>query len=62
SGTGLGLSIARSIVYAHHGTLTLDTSSPHTRFVIQLPKHHLKSAQTSKAALDSETSTLFHLQ
>jgi len=36
-GTGLGLSISRSIVLEHEGTLELDQSSPHTRFVMKLP-------------------------
>jgi len=36
-GTGLGLSLSRGLVEAHHGTLELDTESPHTRFVIRLP-------------------------
>lgn len=37
-GTGLGLSIARSIVVAHGGTLTLETSVGHgSRFTIRLP-------------------------
>ena len=38
SGTGLGLSISRSIIEDHGGTLTLDRSAPHTRFVIELPR------------------------
>jgi len=37
-GTGLGLSISRGIVEAHGGTLQLDTSCAHTRFVVRLPK------------------------
>ena len=37
-GTGLGLSISRGIVEAHGGHLVLDTTSPHTRFVVTLPK------------------------
>ena len=36
-GTGLGLSLSRGIVEAHRGTLELDATSPHTRFVIRLP-------------------------
>ena len=37
-GTGLGLSISRVIIEEHGGTLSLDKESPHTCFVIQLPK------------------------
>jgi signal transduction histidine kinase len=36
-GTGLGLSISKEIIEAHSGTIALDDSSPHTRFVIRLP-------------------------
>jgi PAS domain S-box-containing protein len=36
-GIGLGLSISRGIIEAHHGSLTLDPESAHTRFVIRLP-------------------------
>jgi signal transduction histidine kinase len=31
------LSLSRGLVAAHHGTLDLDTASPHTRFVIRIP-------------------------
>ena len=37
-GMGLGLSIANGIVLSHQGKLWLDAGSPHTRFVISLPK------------------------
>jgi PAS domain S-box-containing protein len=36
-GTGLGLSISRAIIEEHHGKLYYDTTSPNTRFVIELP-------------------------
>ena len=38
AGTGLGLSISQSIVKAHGGSLSLDTGSPNTCFVVRLPK------------------------
>jgi C4-dicarboxylate-specific signal transduction histidine kinase len=36
-GTGLGLSISVGIMEDHHGRLQYDASSPHTRFVMELP-------------------------
>ncbi len=36
-GTGLGLAIARSVVEAHHGSLSYRTSRAGTTFLIQLP-------------------------
>ena len=41
-GTGLGLSISSNIMTDHGGSLTLDYSSPHTRFVVVLPKKHIQ--------------------
>jgi C4-dicarboxylate-specific signal transduction histidine kinase len=37
-GTGLGLSISRALVEGHAGTLAVDPRSPHTRFVLSLPR------------------------
>ena len=37
AGAGLGLSITRGIIEAHHGTLRHESTSPGTRFVVQLP-------------------------
>jgi C4-dicarboxylate-specific signal transduction histidine kinase len=37
-GIGLGLSLSKAIVETHRGTLTVDTASRNTRFVVQLPK------------------------
>ena len=36
-GTGLGLPIARALIEGNRGSLTLDATSPATRFVIRLP-------------------------
>ena len=38
-GTGLGLSISKGIIESHSGKLSYDTSSLHTKFVIELPKY-----------------------
>jgi signal transduction histidine kinase len=40
-GTGLGLSISSNIMTDHGGSLSLDTKSPHTRFVMVLPKEQV---------------------
>lgn len=37
-GTGLGLSVSRGLVDAHGGKIRVDAGSPHTSFVIELPK------------------------
>lgn len=37
-GTGLGLSVSASIARSHAGKLMLDSESPHTTFVLKLPK------------------------
>lgn len=36
-GTGLGLSISKGIINSHKGSLSIDSESKNTRFVIQLP-------------------------
>lgn len=42
-GTGLGLSISKSIAEDHSGTLRSDTSSAHTRFVLELPVRQMNA-------------------
>ena len=37
-GTGLGLPIVKGIIEHHHGELMIDGESPHTTFVVSLPK------------------------
>lgn len=37
-GTGLGLSISKGIMESHHGRIYVDNDSPHTKFVMELPK------------------------
>jgi signal transduction histidine kinase len=47
-GTGLGLSISKGLIESHGGRFYLNQSSPHTEFVIELPK--MKSAPQSQSA------------
>jgi len=42
-GTGLGLSISIGIIESHKGTLVLDPTAEHTRFIVKLPKAHPQS-------------------
>jgi PAS domain S-box-containing protein len=37
-GTGLGLSISRRLASEHHGSLVIDDKSPHTTFLLKIPK------------------------
>ena len=48
-GTGLGLSISMGIVEQHHGRLFIDSKSPHTCFVLVLPKIQKKEKQVRAA-------------
>ena len=51
-GTGLGLSLSKKLIERLGGSLSLDSSHPHTRFVIRLPaaKAHASSASSPKAS------------
>lgn len=57
-GTGLGLSVSSNIARAHHGELSLDPSSPYTRFRLWLPTEQPKPAQIS-FGLEARPSGLF---
>ena len=48
AGPGLGLGISLGLAASHHGTLILDKTSPHTCFVVTLPKNQPK--KEAKAA------------
>lgn len=37
-GMGLGLCISAEIISNHHGVLTYDRTSPHTKFIVRIPK------------------------
>ena len=54
-GTGLGLSISSNIMTDHGGSLTVDGTSPHTRFVISLPKKHYEQKLPAIEAQATET-------
>lgn len=45
-GTGLGLSISKGIIESHGGSLSVDSSSQNTRFVIQIPEQQPEFAPT----------------
>ena len=45
-GTGLGLSVAKGVAEEHGGSLSIDNTSAHTRFVVYLPKEQkIKEAE-----------------
>lgn len=46
-GNGLGLSVSKGLIESQGGTLTLDLKSPHTRFLIRLPKNPRDSLKLS---------------
>ncbi len=46
---GLGLSISLGMIESHHGKFFLDAESPHTCFVMQIPKQQI---QLDEASLD----------
>ena len=48
-GMGLGLSMAKTMVSHHRGTLDLDIASPHTRFVIKMPRSFSNSSNSQVA-------------
>lgn len=50
-GTGLGLSISKGIIEGHRGELRLDEASPHTRFVIVVPKRQPRGAERPRLAV-----------
>lgn len=53
-GTGLGLSVSARIMKSHQGELRYDSGSPHTRFVMSMPRAEAPSAtiasESDKAA------------
>ncbi len=48
-GTGLGLSISLGIMKSHHGNLTLDKDSSHTKFVLKILKGTASGEQKTQA-------------
>lgn len=49
-GTGLGLSISKGIVQEHRGDLYYDSSSPYTKFILELPKAKRLTVAALKAS------------
>ena len=57
-GTGLGLSIVKKIVEEHRGSVSVDTSSTGTRFVIRLPQSEQKEGLVTRRITDDESEAL----
>jgi len=49
-GTGLGLSVSKGIIENHGGTIELDATAAHTRFVIELPLRQSRNQPMQKKA------------
>lgn len=49
-GTGMGLSVSMGIIQGHQGALKLDPSSPHTSFIVRIPKEQKSEVEKSRAA------------
>jgi C4-dicarboxylate-specific signal transduction histidine kinase len=46
-GTGLGLSISKGIIGSHMGRFWLNSSAPHTTFVVEVPLHQRSQNQAA---------------
>jgi signal transduction histidine kinase/putative methionine-R-sulfoxide reductase with GAF domain len=57
-GTGLGLSIVKKIVEEHRGSVTVDSSSSGTKFVIRLPQTEQEGLDAPRRITEDEADTL----